>query len=127
MSLGRFQECIEPARQSIRIGPRDIHLASYHVQIAACHFMRGEYSHAAERARDGVQANANLPLPRLILTASLARQGRIDEGRTVVAAFRQANPAYQAEFIAKVLNSSNPQFAEGRSRLQATLRELGLP
>jgi adenylate cyclase len=127
MNLGRFQECIEPAKQSIRLGPRDSGLGGWYMQIAACHFMRGEYGHAAERARDGVQANPNLPLPRLILAASLARQGRIEEGRAEVAAFRQRNPAYTAEFIGKVLSGNNPQFAEGRGRLQTTLRELGLP
>lgn len=128
MSLGRFEECTEPARQSIRLGPRDVYLAIWQQQIATCHFMRGEYSHAAETARDAVQANANLPLSTLILAASLGRDGHSEEARTLVAAFRQRNPRYRAELVlARPLSGNHVRFAEGRNRMVLTLRELGLP
>lgn len=127
MNLGRFEECTEGPKQAIRIGPRDSNLGTWKLQIANCHFMRGEYSQAADHARAAIQANPNPPIRTLTLAASLARDGRAVEARQLVTDFRTRNPGYKAEDIARGLAGNNPRFAEGRNRMLATLRELGLP
>lgn len=127
MSLGRFDECIEPAKKAIRLGPRDANVGAWNLGIANCHFMRGEYRQAVEHARLAIQGNSMVPIRQMMLAASLARDGRTDEARKVMAAFRQANPAYKAEDITRALGSNHPKFVEGRNRMIATVRELGLP
>jgi TolB-like protein len=127
LNLGRFNECLEPAKRAIRLSPLDSALVSMKWQVAACHFMRGEYGASSEWARQAIQANPNFPLPHVTLAASLARDGRPEEARTALAAFRERNPAYQAEFIARGMTGRHPAFVEGRQRMMMTLRELGLP
>jgi Flp pilus assembly protein TadD len=126
-NLGRFEHCADPAEQAIRLGPRDPGVGTWNLQIATCHFMRGEYRQAAVHARSAVQSNPNPPVRNLLLAAALARDGSADEARRIVVAFREQHPAYQAQDIASALPSNAPPFAEGRNRMVATLRELGLP
>jgi adenylate cyclase len=128
MNLGHFDQCTEPAKQAIRLGPRDVSVAVWRWQISACHFMRSEYRQAVEHGRAAVQANANLPLATMTLAASLARNGRAEEGRQLVADYLERFPKYSTEVILKqALTSEAPAFVEGRGRLIATLRELGVP
>ncbi len=125
LSLGRLAECTEPGERAIRLSPRDPGLGTWNLQIATCHFMRGEYGPAAVHARRAVQANPNPPARTLLLAAALARDGSIDEARQIVAAFRERNPAYRVEDLAKGMNSKAPQFVEGRNRIEATLAGAG--
>jgi adenylate cyclase len=127
MSLGRFEECIEPAKKAIRLGPLDPNVGTWNMSIANCHFMRGEYRQAAEHARLAVQGNPMAPLRHMTLAASLARDGRMEEARKVMTAFRQGNPEYKAQDITRGMPSDHPTFVEGRNRMIATVRELGLP
>ncbi|HMA08290.1 MAG TPA: tetratricopeptide repeat protein [Ramlibacter sp.] len=127
MNLGRFEACVDPARQAIRLGPRDPGVGAWNLQIATCHFMRGEYRQAAVHARSAVQSNPNPPVRALVLAASLARDGDTDEARRIITTFREQYPAYRAQDIASAMASKAPPFAEGRNAMVATLRELGLP
>jgi TolB-like protein len=127
LNLGRFDECTEPGKRAIRLSPMDSTLVTMKWQIAACHFMRGEYTASSEWARQAIQANPHFPLPHVTLAASLARDGKIDEARTVLAAFKARNPTYEAEFIRRGMTGNHPAFVEGRNRMVATLRELGMP
>lgn len=127
LSLGRFEECMEPAKKAIRLGPRDGSVGTWNLGIANCHFMRGEYRQASEHARLAIQGNPMAPNRHMTLAASLARDGRTDEARKVMAAFRASNPAYRAEDIARGLRGDHPKFVEGRNRMITAVRELGLP
>jgi adenylate cyclase len=127
LNLGRFEACVDPAQQAIRLGPRDPGVGTWNLHIATCHFMRGEYRQAAVHARSAVQSNPNPPVRTLVLAASLARDGSTDEARRIVTAFRKQYPAYRAQDIASAMASKAPPFVEGRNRMVATLRELGLP
>jgi Flp pilus assembly protein TadD len=126
-NLGRFEACVDPAQQAIRLGPRDPGVGTWNLQIAICHFMRGEYRQAAVHARSAVQSNPNPPVRTLVLAAALARDGSDREARRIIMAFRERYPTYQAQDIAVALGSKAAPFVEGRNRMVATLRELGLP
>jgi Flp pilus assembly protein TadD len=127
MNLGRLDECTEPAKRAIRLSPLDNTLVAWKWQISACHFMRGEYRASSEWAREAIQANPNFPLPHVTLAAALARDGRADEARNVLAAFQARNQGYKAEFISRGMTGRHPAYVEGKDRMLATLRELGLP
>lgn len=61
--LGRFDECVEPARQAIRLSPRDPLLGAWHMNLGICHFMRAEYAEAAASTRLAAQLSPTLPVP----------------------------------------------------------------
>jgi tetratricopeptide (TPR) repeat protein len=127
IGLGRFDECLEPLAQALRIGPRDPLVGSWHWMIANCHFMRADYPKAAESARTASQANPRLPMPPLTLAAALQRDGKIDEARKIIADYRSRNPNYQTAQVELVLIGTEPRFVEGRQRMIDSLRALGMP
>ena len=127
LNLGRFAECVEPTQRALRIGPRDPQLGLWHWQIATCHFMRGQYKEAAQSARAASQANPALPLPPLTLAAALARDGRADEARRIIADYRQRHPAFEATQVERYMRSSEPRYAAARQEMIDSLRELGMP
>jgi DNA-binding winged helix-turn-helix (wHTH) protein/TolB-like protein len=126
-NLGRFDECIELTQRAIRISPRDPNLGIWNWQIGTCLFLRGDYKPAAAHARLAGQLSPSLPLPPLLLAASLARDGQADEARTIVEAYMKRHPGYRAADVAKVMRSDNAVYAAGRGRLIDSLRELGMP
>lgn len=126
-NLGRFDECVAPMQRAMRLSPLDPLLGVWHFNLGICHFMRGEYAHATAAARVSVQLSPTLPVPPLLLAAALARDGRSDEGRAVVAAHLQRHPNASAEEVPKLLRSNDPSYAAGRARLMDSLRELGMP
>jgi hypothetical protein len=91
-------------------------------------FMRGEHAAASERARLATAATKE-PFYTLLLAASLADDGRRNEARQVVDAFKQRHPDFDSARVMAVWSSTNahPKFVEGRDRIVTTLRELGLP
>ena len=92
MGLGRFDECLDPPKQALQIGPRDFLVGAWDSMIATCHFMRAEYPQAAEFARIAWQASPRLPLPPLTLAAALHQEGKDNEARKIVVDYRTANP-----------------------------------
>lgn len=127
-NLGRFDECVEPARRAIRLGPRDVFVGVWNWQIGTCYFMRGDYVQAAHFARAARQAGPSLPLPPLLLAASLARTGNAGEARQIVADYMMRSPGYKASNIElQGMRSRHPSYVEGRNRMIETLHELGMP
>ena len=70
--------------------------------------------------------SSHLPL---LLAAALAHDGRRDEARQIVDEFKRRNPGFDSARAATLWNVTNadPKFVEGRDRIVATARELGLP
>jgi TolB-like protein len=130
LNLGRFEleECAEPARHAIRLGPRDPPVALWTRHVGTCHFMRGEYDEAVTHARLAQQLNPNLLTPPLLLAASLALAGRRDEARAVAEDLLKRNPAARAADVERLLRPNrNERVMQGRRRWIETLQELGLP
>lgn len=126
-NLGQFDECVTLTQRAIRISPRDPNLGVFNWQVGTCLFLRGDYEQAAAHARLAAELSPNLPLPPLLLAASLARDGQADEARAIVAAYRLRHPGYRAADVAKIMRSENPAYAAGRGKLIDSLRELGMP
>jgi DNA-binding winged helix-turn-helix (wHTH) protein/TolB-like protein len=127
LSLGRFDECLGLTQRAIRLSPRDPLLGAWHLNLGICHFMRGEYADASASARLAVQLSPTLPVPPLILAAALARDGKADEGRAIVATHLQRHPDARAADVPKLLRGDAPPFVAGRTRVMESLRELGMP
>jgi TolB-like protein/DNA-binding winged helix-turn-helix (wHTH) protein len=129
MRLGRFDEAIPACDRAIRISPQESRTPIWHGLAGMNEFMRGNYAAAAERARIPTTANPKLYFYPLLLAAALAHDGRRDEARQVVAEFRQRYPGFDGQRATAAWSSLNadPKFVEGRDRIVATARELGLP
>lgn len=127
-NLGQFDECVEPAKRAVRLGPRDVFVGVWNWHIGTCHFMRGDYVQAAQFARAARQAGPSLPLPPLLLAASLARAGNAAEARQIVADYMMRSPGYRASNIElQGMRSRHPSYVEGRNRMIETLHQLGMP
>ena len=127
MMLGRFEECMPPARQAILLGPRDSLIPFYRTTLALCYFMAEQYELAASEARLAVQSNTSLAGPALTLAASLARSGKVEEATQVVETYRRNDPRFATATIERVLLGNEPRLSSGRARLVSTLKELGIP
>jgi tetratricopeptide (TPR) repeat protein len=127
LRLGSFDAAIPACERAIRISPRDSRAPIWNGLIGMNEFMRGRYGAAAERARIMVTANSRVPFYSLLLAAALANDGKRAEGEQLIAEFKTRNPTFDSARIAVLWPANNPKFVEGRERIAAAVRELGLP
>ncbi len=129
LRLGRFDEAILACDRAIHISPQESRTPIWQGLAGMNEFMRGNYAAAAKRARVPATANTKLVFYPLLLAAALAQDGRRDEARQVVDEFKRRNPGFDSARAATLWNVTNadPKFVEGRDRIVATVRELGLP
>lgn len=124
--LGRFEESILPAQRAIRISPRDTRLGLWYWHVANAQFMMGQYDAATESARRMQAASPKLPLATPLLAASLVRSGHKPEAEKLLRDYLAANPNVDGSSVAARMRSNHPRFVEGRDRMIASLREIGL-
>jgi len=75
------ERAIDWAEGGIRLSPFDPwRFAAYHA-LTLGHFHRGRYQEAADSAYKAVQANPGHSISRMLLAASLAKLGRMDEAK----------------------------------------------
>ncbi|MBT2299883.1 winged helix-turn-helix domain-containing protein [Variovorax paradoxus] len=127
MKHGRFEDSVPFCQRALRISPRDSRIAIWWGLLGLDQFMLGQYAAAAESAQRSVSANARLPLPQMLLAASLVRDGRKAEGERIVQDWLASHPDFNASGILAIMRDGSPAFVEGRDRLVASAREAGLP
>lgn len=127
LRLGGFEEAIPSCERAIKISPRDSRVAIWLGLISMNHFMLGQYALAADYSRRTVTANPKLTGYWPLLAASLALDGRRDEGVQVMKEFIERNPGFETARIPAMWYGKHPSFVEGRDRMIATLREMGMP
>ena len=129
LNLGQFgNECVEPTRRAIQLGPRDPAVGLWHRQIGTCYFMRGEYAEATEYARRAQSLNPALATAPLLLAASLERAGQRETALAVVTDILKRNPEARAADVERLVRANrNERYREGVNRWTESLRALGLP
>jgi TolB-like protein/DNA-binding winged helix-turn-helix (wHTH) protein/Tfp pilus assembly protein PilF len=122
---GRFDEAVPPIERALRLGPRDPFRAEWQYRLAQAHFGAGRY----ELARDWSQSAANTT-PTLswppIHAAALLRLGRREAAQQAFDEHMRRHPKFGAGQIKARMPSEVPAYAEMRSRLITSLRELGM-
>jgi len=86
--------------------------------------MQGRYALAASHARHTVTGNPKLPFYWLLLVASLARDGRPDEARKVLADFDARHAGFDLSGVPVLWPATNPAFVTGRDLIVATVQGL---
>jgi len=127
LRLGRFEESIPSCERAIAISPRDSRAAIWHGLIGLDQFMLGRYALAAKYTRRTVASNSKLKGYWPVLAASLALDGRREEGERALHEFLAIEPDFTSAQIPRSWSGAQPRFTEGLERMTSALRELGLP
>jgi TolB-like protein len=92
---GDADKAIEWGERAMQLSPLDPWaFAAFH-SLTLGHFQRGRYEEAVKAAHRAVQANPGHSISSMLLAASLARLGRIDEARAAAARVLELQPAFR--------------------------------
>jgi adenylate cyclase len=122
---GRPDEGIPQLERALRLSPRDTFRAEWQYRLALAHFMLAQYEQAREWGQTAQASNPGLPWPP-VHAAAMAKLGQQAEAKKVFDEFLVRHPGYEVGRIVQRLPGTDPKFLEGRDRLVASLRELGL-
>jgi adenylate cyclase len=122
---GRPDEAIPQLERALRLSPRDTIRAEWQYRLALAHFVLAQYEQARDWGQTAQASNPGLPWPP-VHAAAMARLGQQTEAKKVFDEFLARHPGYEVGRISQRLPGTDPRFVEGRDRLVASLRELGL-
>ena len=123
-TLGRTKESIEASLLAIRSNPRDPSNFFRYSSLATAHFIDGSYEAAVEWARKSVERKREWYPPHLLLIASLAQTGRLEEAQAAVAAYLRVFPEGSLRDASPL---SVMRFSGPKERVLWGLRQAGLP
>jgi TolB-like protein len=92
---GEVEQATEWAERGLRLSPFDPWRTSAFFSIAVGRFHRGAYAEAADAARKGIQASPGFSMPHMVLAASFAKLGRIDEAKSAAARLLELQPGFR--------------------------------
>ena len=122
---GRPAEGIPQFERALRLSPRDTFRSEWQYRLALAHFMLARYEQARDWGQTAQASNPGLPWPP-VHAAAMARLGQQAGAKQAFDEFQARNPTYEVGRIVQRLTGTDPRFVEGRDRLVASLRELGL-
>jgi Flp pilus assembly protein TadD len=120
---GQAEQAIDWGQRALRLSPFDGWAwAAYHA-LTLGHFARGDDEHAADAARKAVQLNPAHSISYMLLAASLAKLGRIEEAKSAAARVLELQPAFRYSRQFAGVNCARPLAAS----LGEALHAIGLP
>lgn len=122
---GRFDEAVQALERALRLGPRDPYRAEWQYRLALAHFGAGRYELARDWSRTAANTTPTLVWPP-IHAAALLRLGRRDAAQQAFDEHMRRHPGFTAANVQARVPSAGPDYVEMRSRLNASLRELGM-
>ncbi len=122
---GRADEAVAPLEKALRLSPRDTYRAEWQYRLALAHFIAARYELARDWGRTAQASNPELSWPP-VHAAALLRLGRDADARQLFDDFAARHPKYGEAQLLQRLPGMEPRFVEGRDRLKASLKELGL-
>jgi TolB-like protein len=122
---GEPDAAVAALEQAMRLSPRDVIIAEWQYRLAMAHFVASRYELTCDWAQTAVLANPALPFPP-VHAAALQRLGQGAAARQAFDEFIARHPGFDAARVVERLPGEHPRFVEGRDRLLASLRELGL-
>ncbi len=122
--IGEPDTGIEHVMRAQRLSPLDPTQPQFMAVIAFGHFCAGRLTEATAWSEMAIREQSQLLSPLLVLTASLAHLGRLDEARAMVPQLLQVSPSYRVSRIKERAPFRRP---EDIARLTEGLRMAGLP
>ena len=120
---GEAERAIEWGERGLRLSPFDPWRSSAFISLALGHFHCRQYKEAAVAGRKAVQSQPGFSICHLVLAASLAKLGQLDEAKTAAARVLELQPAFRySRHLANV--DCAPALA---ASLTEALRDTGLP
>lgn len=119
---GRPEEGIRMIDRALVLNPRDPGAHWFHGGRAIGNFLIGDHESAVADARRGISLRYGYLFGRVVLTASLAEMGRIDEAREEMAVILSIQPDFSPAFLDLYTFSNEAD----RRRLVDGLRAAGL-
>ncbi|MBX9945984.1 MAG: tetratricopeptide repeat protein [Reyranella sp.] len=121
---GHADEAVAALEKALRLSPRDPIRAEFQYRLAMAHFLAGRYEMAADWGLTAADTNPGLPWPP-IHAAAMQRLGRTEAARQAFAEFMKRHPTFDYDHIRQRLPGDKPKAAEGRERLESSLRRIG--
>jgi len=123
-TMGRPEEAIRHVEAALRLSPKDPFLHMFLLAIALAHAAAGRNEEAVRWAQKSLQVNPSYPLSYLVLAASNALQGRLDDAQLTVKTLLGLHPTSSLTGLKVAMSAWDPAFAK---RSIDALREAGLP
>lgn len=95
--MGRRDEGLSYMRNAISLNPRDPRNYLYYSFLARALLTAKEFYEAHEAAKKAISWNSGHPVPHLVMAATLAHLGRIEDAREEMAACERSRPGYTAD------------------------------
>ena len=92
---GEAERAIEWADRGLRLSPFDPWRASAFVGLAFGHFQRVRYAEVAAAARKAIQSSPGFSISYVMLAASLAKLGQIEEAKAAAARVLELQPLFR--------------------------------
>jgi TolB-like protein/class 3 adenylate cyclase len=92
---GEAERAIEWAERGLRLSPFDPWRASAFVGIAFGHFQRARYAEVAAAARKAIQSSPGFSISHVMLAASLAKLGQIEEAKVAATRVLELQPLFR--------------------------------
>lgn len=122
---GRPEEAIPSLERALRLSPRDPIRADWQYRLALSHFLLGRYEQARVWGQVAQASSPGLPWPP-VHVAAMSMLGQKVEAKKIFDEFMARHPTFDTGRVLQRLPGTDPRFVEGRDRLVASLRELGL-
>jgi TolB-like protein len=125
--LGRGEETEAHVLEALRISPRDSNAWVWILYVGLAKFYQGRDEEALERFNRSKELNANSPVTRFCLAATLAHLDRLEDAREAARACLELNPSFTIARFRSQTNSDHPVYLAGRERTYEGLRKAGIP
>jgi adenylate cyclase len=99
MYSGDPKTALESFRTSLQLDPVGVWAWVFHAVSGAAYYLLGDYEEAITHAREAIAIRSGYLLARVILVASLAKGGAIDEAQAELANILKINPEFTADLI----------------------------
>lgn len=109
---GQAREAIEHAEDAIRLSPLDPMMAQFHGAIAVAHYLAGRYADALHYTTEAARLRPGFQGAHRLRCASLARIGRLEEARALLAVLRREQPQLSAAWVRANVPYQTPELLE---------------
>jgi adenylate cyclase len=123
---GQPDPALEMLERGMRLSPQDPSMSRFFHCIALAHFVAERYEEALQWDQRSIQQGPSLLFAHLLMAATHAHLGQLDEARSALVEVQRVSPGYSLSGLRLFFSAvdSDPEFS---SRFEGGLRKAGLP